>query len=99
MSDGKMTIKTDNKWHNFKMRDEVPKKVLESTFDYQDEDISDGYFKFKGTWYHTDQFMRLSGDDPQTKDWDGYAGDSYFSGTLIKLSKDGEQYKVASYYQ
>ncbi len=92
-----MKIKTDNKWHNFKTRDEVPAKVLASQFDYHDDDISDGYFKFKNTWYHTDQFMRIEhGADSELQKWDGYARDSYFSGVLLKLSKDGDQYKVAT---
>lgn len=29
--------------------------------------------------------------------WDGYHGDSYFSGIVIKLSPDGEQYQVGKY--
>lgn len=94
----RLTIKTDNKWHGFKYRNEVPAKVLKDQFDYQDEDISDNFFKFKGTWYHTDQFMRLDDRNGEMKGWDGYAGDSYFSGVLIKLSSDGERYKVATYY-
>lgn len=94
----RLTIKTDNKWHDFKYRNEVPEKVLKDQFDYQDEDISDNFFKFKGTWYHTDQFMRLEDRNGEMKGWDGYAGDSYFSGVLIKLSSDGERYKVATYY-
>lgn len=32
------------------------------------------------------------------KGWDGYASDSYFSGVLIKLSRDGEEYMVGTYY-
>lgn len=82
-----MKINTDGRWKNFKTRDEVPKKVLASQFDYQSEDISDNYFKFKNTWY----------GEPSLKGWDGYAGDSYSSGVLIKISRDGEQYKVAYY--
>lgn len=100
-----MKIKTDNKWKNFKSRYEVPAKILKSEFDHHGDDISDlvkdnaNYFKFNNSWYHTDMFMRLEGKDPQTKNWDGYHGDSYFSGVLIKLSRDGEQYKVASYIE
>ena len=51
----------------------------------------------KGYWYHTSDFMRIPhGSD--FKGWDGYASDSYFSGVLIKLSRDGEEYMVGTYY-
>jgi len=95
MSD--LTIKTDNRWKNFKYRDEVPADILASQFDYQDEeDTIDGFFEYHGTWYHLDQFMRIP-EGSGMGDWDGYAGDSYFSGVLIKLASDGEQYKVGRY--
>lgn len=54
-----LTVRTDRKWKKFKYRDEVPKKVLASEFDYQSEDIIDGYFKHYNNWYHLDQFMRV----------------------------------------
>ena len=92
-----LTITTDNRWKYFKNRYEVPESVLASQFDYQDpEDVIDGFFEYRNTWYHVDQFMRLSAGSGMG-DWDGAAGDSYFSGVLIKLSSDGEQYKVGTY--
>lgn len=88
------TIYTDNKWKQFKYRDEVPKKVLKDDFDWLDEDDGfDGFFKYKGTWYHLSMFMNGGG----FPGWDGYHGDSFFSGVLIALSPDGEEYKVATY--
>lgn len=90
-----LNIRTDNKWHQFKYRYEVPAKVLKSEFDYQSEDdVSDGYFKYKGAWHHLDQFMRT--DEP--KGWDGILNYSFSSGLLIKVSRDGEQYKIAYYW-
>lgn len=90
-------IKTDNKWKAFSYRHEVPQKVLADQFAHlSEEKYYNKFFKYKGYWYHTSDFMRSSGGACDDK-WDGYHGDSYFSGQLIKLSKDGEQYQVATY--
>ena len=89
-----LNIRTDGKWHDFKYRDEVPAKVLRNEFDYQGADVSDGYFKYKDAWHHLDQFMRT--DEP--KGWDGILNYSFSSGLLIKVSRDGEQYKIAYYW-
>lgn len=87
-------IRTDNKWHNFKYRDEVPKKVLREQFDYLDEDDGfDGFIHYHSAWYHLSDFMRGGGEPG----WDGYVGESYTTGVLIKVSPDGEQYKIAAY--
>jgi hypothetical protein len=42
--------------------------------------------------------MRLENKLPELKDWDGYQSDSYFSGVVIKISPDGEQYKIGTYF-
>ncbi len=95
---GQMQIRTDNKWHQFKYRYEVPESVLRDQFDYQDpEDVQDGYFQYRGYWYHMDMFERA----PRSlvdEGWDGYHGDSYFSGVVIKVSRDGEEYKIGTYF-
>jgi hypothetical protein len=90
-------IITDNKWKNFKYRNEVPKSVLSDEFHYQDDDVGDGYIFYNHNWYHIDQFMRLSGTHP-FHGWEAYSGDSFFSGVVIKVSKDGEQYMIGRYY-
>ena len=93
-----LTIRTDHKWRDLIYRHDVPEHVLKSQFDYQDaEEILDGFFCYRGYWYHLDGFMAVNGNT-DLKDWDGYASDSYFSGVLIKLSSDGEQIKIGSYY-
>ena len=98
----KVKISSDNKWHDFKYRDEVPTKVLKNQFDHLDEDdVIDGFIKYRNHWYHLSDFMRIpdaGGDDP-FKGWQGNAADGYFSGVLIKLSNDGEQYKIGTYIQ
>lgn len=86
-----MQIITDGKWKQFKFRDEVPAKVLADQFDHLDEDTTDGFFRYRGWWYHTSDFMTT-----EVKGWDGVHGDSFFSGVLVKISSDGEEYKVAT---
>jgi hypothetical protein len=94
-----MSIRTDHKWHNFKYGYEVPKKVMRDQFDWMDEDQREGdqFILHNGHWYHLSDFMRLPKGTPIPGSWDGYAGDSYFSGMLIKVSQDGERYKIARY--
>jgi len=90
-----MRIKTDNKWHQFSYRYDVPADVLEDDFDYLDEDEGyDGFFKYKDTWYHLSDFTYITSFD----DWDGVYSGTAFSGTLIKVSDDGEEYKVGMYF-
>lgn len=92
-------IYTNNHWRPFKYRNEVPDKVLENDFDYLDEEHGgdDQFIHYRGTWYHTSDFMRLDGTSPFPGNWQGCAGDSYFSGVLIEISEDGEAYKIATY--
>jgi hypothetical protein len=91
-----LSIITDHKYHNFKYRNEVPGSVLKNQFDYQDEEVIDGFFQYKGNWYHLDEFMGCDNMSPFVG-WSGYSSDSFFSGILIKLSDDGEQYMVGWY--
>lgn len=93
-----VTIKTNNQWRDLVYRADVPAKVLADQFDYQDaDDTTDGFFCYRGHWYHLDCFMRIEGNEA-LKGWHGYASDSYFSGVLIKLSEDGEQVMCATYF-
>lgn len=93
-----LTIRTDHKWKQFKYRYEVPAKVLRSQFDWLLEEAGfDGFFKYLGTWYHTSQFMRIENNEALAG-WHGYECDSFFSGTLIKISEDGEMYQAGRYY-
>lgn len=94
-----MKIRTNKRWREFLPREAVPKKILKSEFDWTDEDhekngdYSDDFICYRGWWYHLSQFMRLEA----TPGWDGGHGDSFFSGVLIKLSSDEEQYQIATY--
>lgn len=102
------TIITDNKWKNFKYGYEVPEKAKKE-YDYlREEDKADGWICYRKVWYHVSDFLRIQGDHPFGSEdeegeslpcakWDGYFPDSFFSGVFIRLSEDGEQYKIATY--
>jgi hypothetical protein len=93
-----LVIRTDNRWKQFKYGGEVPKKVMRSQFDYlEDGENQDGFFRFHRTWYHTSEFMAMHGSGLEN-DWDGAKNESMSQGVLLKISKDGEEYIVGTYY-
>jgi len=95
----KLTIITNNQERDFKYGDEVPKETLD-WYDWLDEDAKfDGWIQYKNHWYHTSDFMRVPPGMTGFEGWDGYKGDSYFSGTLVKFADDGETYKIGTYIQ
>lgn len=93
----KSIIKTDNKWKQFKYRDEVPKRVLENEFSHltEEEGYVDGFIHYRKRWYHVSEFMTIPSFT--VNGWDGYSGDSFFSGVVIKIHSDGESYKIGTY--
>jgi len=93
-----MIIQTDHKWKNLLYGYELT-KTERKDFDYLTDDEIDcqSFFRYRKRVYSLDQFMRLNTECPVMSQWHGSCGDSYFSGILIKLSDDGEQYMVATY--
>ena len=93
-----MKVKTDHKWRNMLYGYELTEKE-KGEFDYiSPEDIdASSFFRYKGRVYYVGDFMVISGDDTALQGWDGYAPDSYFSGVVVKLSRDCEQYRVGTY--
>jgi hypothetical protein len=92
-------VKTNNQWRDFVYRADVPAKVLAGQFSHLDIDDSlDGFFQYRGYWYHLSDFLRLEvGLAVELPAWDGYYSDSYFSGVVVKISRDGERYRVGTY--
>ena len=65
---------------------------------------SESFIVYKGWIYPLSDFMRIDEKSAGCpfRDWDGYAGDSYFSGTLVKLVDDmwdGPAVVMGWYYQ
>lgn len=94
-----MKIKSDKKWKNFRYGYELPKKALKD-FDWlKDAEDEDGFMNYRGRWYHLQEFMRLDAKAPDAlSKWHGYSADSYFSGVVIRVSSDGEQYQIGTYF-
>lgn len=87
-----LSIRTNHQWREFTYRWDVPERILKSEFDWTDDDDADGYFQYKGYWYHVSQFMRTD-----LEGWHGIHNDSFFSGVLIRLADDGERFQVATF--
>ncbi|MDC8457855.1 hypothetical protein [Marinobacter sp. DS40M6] len=93
-----MEIITNYQWRNFLYGYEIPETVLNSDFDYLDDDEkTDGFIKYRGRYYHVSGFMLLPEHCDIPNDWQGIEHDSAFSGVLVRLSDDGEQYQIATY--
>ena len=86
-----MNVTTNHQWRDFLYRHEVPENVLRSEFDWLDEDDHSGFFRYRGVWYHLSMFLRTTIDG-----WHGVHTDSAFSGVLIEVSNDGEQYRIGT---
>jgi hypothetical protein len=79
-------------------------------FDYLDWDkIESGedsatFFRYKGTLYDLGEFSRDygitrdAGLPEHLSKWDGYASDTFFSATVVRLSADGESVVVGRVY-
>lgn len=102
-----VTITTNHHWRDFVYRSDVPAAVLADRFDHLDaDDATDGFFCYRGWWYHVSDFMALNttsepaeglADADALHRWQGYHADSYFSGVVIKISRDSERYQVGTY--
>ena len=95
---GKLTIKTDHKWKPFRYQYEVERRKDYKDYDWMDEnDKGDGWIIYLRRLYNLSDFMRIE-NIPEFSGWNGYHSDSFFSGVLIKVSQDGEQYKIGTYF-
>ena len=91
-------IITNNLPRFISFRHQVPEKVLADQFSHLDDDNIDGFFCYKGDWFHISDFMPTI-EGRELQDWDGYTSDTYFSGTVIKWvdDDDGESLIVGRY--
>lgn len=94
-----ITIVSNHHWHRLRYRYDVPAEVLADQFAHltEDDGNDDGYFQYRGWWYHMSDFTGTTGE-LHRKGWSGYHGDSYFSGVVIMLDKHGERYCAGTYY-
>lgn len=63
------------------------------------EDIDNhGFFRYKRRVYDLWEAVRCSDESLKNKGWQGYVADGFFSGIVIRLSKDGERVKIGQYF-
>ena len=98
-----LEIKTNNQERELLSFYEFPlerQRDLRSQFDWLDEEqlASPGFFTYKGNVHHIDQYLRvLNHSNSEFSGWHGYEADSFFSGTVVRLSDDGETVVVGTY--
>lgn len=96
-----ITVKTNRQYRWLVLGTDVPAAVMADQFSHLDSDERlDGFFCYKGWWYHTSDFMRLDrvGFGEELEGWQGYTSDSVFSGVVIALDRDGEQVMCGTYF-
>ena len=91
-----MEIVTNNNWRDVVYGFDLPEK-LRADFDYLDDIECAQFVKYRGQFYDLGDFVRLDKNSPFTG-WHGYLGSTYFSGVLVKLSRDGDQVMVGRYF-
>jgi len=94
-----MNIISNYQYRNFLYGYELPEKIR-ADFDYVDDIDSASFIKYRGQYYSIDDFMVIqTGPNAISEfaEWHGYYSDSFFSGILIRLSDDHEQYQIATY--
>ena len=82
-----MRIITNSQPRPIVTRHEVPAEVLSREFNWTDPADPGAFFKYRGVWHELGEFARA----PESlAGWDGFHGDRYFSGVVIRLADDGE---------
>jgi hypothetical protein len=86
---------------DFNSTDQAKIRAQYDWMDPDDLEFNYGFFKYRGCFYHLQDFLRLPENDASGDlvGWDGYHGDSYFSGTVIKLAdNDCDRVIVGRYF-
>lgn len=84
-----MSIKTNNQprqllyLSDFSERDQAKIRQDYDWMDKDDIEFNYGFFKYRGTIFHLQDFQRYSDNS-----WDGCYGLNYFASILIKLTDD-----------
>ena len=95
-----MKVRTDHKWKSLKYGYELPKNQRKQ-FNYLSDEEFDthNFVKYRRSYYDVNEFMAIPNrSSSDLGAWDGYHGETYFSGIVIKLSSDGERYKIGEAY-
>lgn len=66
-------------------------------FDWINPEYPPDFVRYRGSVYALSEFMRVPPQEKDLKGWDGYSGDSFFSGKLVKYTSDGDQVIMGFY--
>lgn len=95
-----MKYKTDNKWREMVCFLSLPMKA-QAAFSYLEgeEHLDERFVKYKGCWYDVMDTMRLPEErlGSYFPGWHSYQADSYFSGVIFKLNREGDRVKLGTY--
>ena len=100
-----LTIRTNNVPRDLVYSFELSEEEKKDFNYYNAEELDNAtFFRYRGQVYDLANFICI--DDMRGireivsgfSKWDGAAGDSYFSGTLVRLVEDEERIVVGSYY-
>lgn len=94
-----VTIKTNHQYrHTLDWNQLTPKEQKEFDSYITEENCWEYYFVRYRNWvYDLGEFSRIGGNN-ELNYWDGYIVDSFFSGVLIKYSRDFESVKMGTFY-
>lgn len=100
---GELTIKTNKHWRNLLYGYEItPKEREDFDYIYPEEFDSHAFFRYRGVVYDPSEFERVSSTMllrwSSMSTWQGYQSDSFFSGILIRYSRDCERVQVGTYF-
>lgn len=96
------TIITNNHERYFKCGYEVPQSVLD-WYGYNEDPPWSGWICYRGHWSHISDYMatynpyHMPNPPEWLAKWDGYKSDGFTSGVVIKVSDDGETYRIGTY--
>ncbi len=94
-----MGVKIISNYHDlpFLSGHDLPQSAKDDMDYMNQEELDNGQFlKYEGNYYSLGDFIMIYNKEP-FKNWSGYASQTALSGVLIKVSDDGESYKIASY--
>jgi len=72
---------------------EVPEEIHEDYDHLPEDEHGDNWIKYNENYYHISDFMKY--DD---EFWNGYVGDSFFSGVLIHIDDEDTETYVIGWY-
>lgn len=95
-----MKIITNNHWRQFVYGYELPVNELDQ-FNWMDNPEDSVFIKYDRDIIPLESFLKIQITDSDSifNNWQAVWTYSYFSGLLIRISKDNEAYQIARFYQ